>query len=168
MIVFLQALQPCCRIKLQVPALTSTIAATAIPTITSRFNSLDDVGWYGSSYLLTTTAFQPTVGKIYTYYSIKWIFMTALLIFELGSVVCATAPSSAALIIGRAIAGIGASAIYSGGMTILGYTVPLRKRSIYIALLTSMFGVSAIVGPLIGGALTDNLSWRWCFWINLP
>jgi len=71
------------------------------------------------------------------------------------------------LIVGRAVAGAGASAIFSGGMTIVGFTVPLRKRPIYIATLSSMFGVSSIIGPLLGGALTDKLTWRWCFWVRL-
>jgi len=71
------------------------------------------------------------------------------------------------LIVGRAVAGAGASAIFSGGMTIVGFTVPLRKRPIYIATLSSMFGVSSIIGPLLGGAFTDKLTWRWCFWVRL-
>jgi MFS family permease len=71
-------------------------------------------------------------------------------------------------IIGRAVAGAGAAALFSGGMTIIGYSVPLRKRPIYIAALSSMFGIASVVGPILGGALTDNVSWRWCFWINLP
>lgn len=71
------------------------------------------------------------------------------------------------LIVGRAVAGAGASAIFSGGMTIIGFTVPLRKRPIYIATLSSMFGISSIIGPLLGGAFTDKLTWRWCFWVRL-
>ena len=82
--------------------------------------------------------------------------MTALLIFELGSVLCATAKSSPMLIIGRAVAGAGAAALFSGGMTIVGFSVPLRKRAIYIASLSSMFGISSVVGPILGGALTGK------------
>ena len=151
-----------------VVALDNTIIATAIPRITTVFNSLNDVGWYGSSYLLTTTALQPSFGKVYTYYNIKWTYLSSLLIFELGSIVCAAARSSVMLIVGRAIAGAGAAALFSGGMTIVGYSVALRKRAVYIALLSSMFGISSVVGPILGGVLTDRASWRWCFWINLP
>ena len=151
-----------------VVALDNTIIATAIPKITTVFDSLNDVGWYGSSYLLTTTALQPSFGKIYTYYNIKWTYLSALLIFEIGSIVCAAATNSVMLIVGRAIAGAGAAALFSGGMTIVGFSVALRKRALYISLLSSMFGISSVVGPLLGGVLTDRASWRWCFWINLP
>jgi hypothetical protein len=137
-------------------ALDNTIIATAIPRITTVFNSLDDVGWYGSSYLLTTTSLQPSFGKIYTYFNIKWTYIIAIAIFEVGSVLCAAAVNSRMLIIGRAVAGIGAAAIFSGGMTIVGYSVPLRKRPIYIGLLSSMFGISSVIGPILGGALTDS------------
>lgn len=148
-------------------ALDNTIIATAIPKITSVFNSLEDVGWYGSSYLLTTTSLQPSFGKVYTYFDVKYTYLSALLIFEVGSIICAAATSSPMFIVGRAIAGAGAAALYSGGMTIIGFSVPLRKRAIYIAALSSMFGIASVVGPILGGAFTDRLPWRWCFWINL-
>ncbi len=139
-------------------ALDNTIIATAIPRITTVFNSLDDVGWYGSAYLLTTTSLQPSFGKVYTYFNIKWTYIIAIVIFEGGSVLCAAAQNSRMLIIGRAVAGVGAAAIFSGGMTIVGYSVPLRKRPIYIGLLSSMFGISSVIGPILGGALTDSMS----------
>ncbi|KAL6243104.1 hypothetical protein RBB50_010204 [Rhinocladiella similis] len=151
-----------------VVALDNTIIATAIPKITTVFNSLDDVGWYGSSYLLTTTSLQPSFGKVYTYFNVKWTYVVALVIFEFGSVLCGAAVNSTMLIVGRAIAGCGAAALFSGGMTIIGYSVPLRKRPLYIGLLSSMFGIASVVGPLLGGALTDRVTWRWCFYINLP
>ncbi|KAL9063117.1 MAG: hypothetical protein Q9157_008409 [Trypethelium eluteriae] len=155
-------------LALFVVALDNTIIATAIPRITSVFDSLDDVGWYGSSYLLTTTSLQPSFGKVYTYMDVKYTYLAALVIFEVGSILCAAATSSKMLIVGRAVAGAGAAALFSGGMTIIGFAVPLRRRPFYIALLASMFGISSIVGPILGGALTDRVSWRWCFWINLP
>ncbi|KAL5533396.1 hypothetical protein ACEPAF_5172 [Sanghuangporus sanghuang] len=149
-------------------SLDNTIIATAIPTITTVFDSLDDVGWYGSSYLLTTTSLQPTFGKIYTFFDVKWTYLSALVLFEAGSVICAAATSSPMLIVGRAVAGAGASALFSGGMTIIGFSVPLRRMPIYIATLSGMFGIASVVGPILGGTLTDKASWRWCFWINLP
>ncbi|TPX25788.1 hypothetical protein DIZ76_011245 [Coccidioides immitis] len=98
----------------------------------------------------------------------KWTFLSGIFIFELGSVICATAISSILLIVGRAIAGIGAAALFSGGLNIVAETVPLRKRAPYIALLSSMMAVSNIIGPPLGGIITNRLGWRWCFWVNLP
>ncbi|KAL4890731.1 major facilitator superfamily domain-containing protein [Aspergillus ambiguus] len=149
-------------------SLDNTILATAIPRITDQFKSLDDVGWYASSYLLTTCATTLLFGKLYTFYSTKWIYLIALCIFEVGSLVCGVAPSSVALILGRSIAGIGAGGLFSGGVIILAQAIPLERRPIYTGMLTSMFGVASVAGPLMGGAFTDHVTWRWCFYINLP
>lgn len=137
-------------------ALDNTIIATAIPKITTVFDSLGDVGWYGSSYLLTTTSLQPSFGKIYTYFDVKYTYLSAVVIFEIGSVICAAATSSPMFIVGRAVAGAGSAALFSGGMNIIGYSVPLQKRPIYIAALSSMFGIASVVGPILGGVLTDK------------
>ncbi|KAK0667512.1 putative efflux system protein [Cercophora samala] len=149
-------------------ALDNSIIATAIPKITDEFKSLPDVGWYASAYLLTTAAFQLLFGRFYTFFSIKWVYLIAIFIFEVGSLICAVANSSVTLIIGRAIAGVGAAGIFSGALTILAYSVPLAKRPIYTGAIGSMYGLASISGPLMGGAFTDHVTWRWCFYINLP
>ncbi|KAL8729324.1 MAG: hypothetical protein Q9166_004821 [cf. Caloplaca sp. 2 TL-2023] len=149
-------------------ALDTTIVAAATPRITDHFKKLEDVGWYGSAYLLTICAFQLAFGKCYSIFSIKAVFLTAVGIFELGSLICGVAPSSNALIIGRAIAGMGCAGIFSGALIIIAYSVPLHRRPAYTALIGAMYGVASIAGPLLGGVFTDHLSWRWCFYINLP
>ncbi|KAJ7124653.1 major facilitator superfamily domain-containing protein [Mycena crocata] len=151
-----------------VVALDNTIIATAIPKITDQFQSLDDVGWYGSAYLLTTTAFQLLYGRFYSFLSIKWVFITAISIFELGSLICGVAPNSNTLIVGRAMAGLGAAGIFTGALVIIAHTVPLEKRPIYSGIVGAVYGSASVGGPLIGGAFTDKLTWRWCFYINLP
>ncbi|KAJ7104358.1 major facilitator superfamily domain-containing protein [Mycena belliarum] len=149
-------------------ALDNTIIATAIPKITDEFKSLDDVGWYGSSYLLTTAATQLLFGKLYTFLPIKWVYVAAITIFEIGSTLCGAAPNSEALIIGRAIAGLGSAGIFSGAMIIVAHSVPLSKRPLYTGMLGGMYGIASVAGPLMGGAFTDKVTWRWCFYINLP
>ncbi|KAF2799290.1 MFS general substrate transporter [Melanomma pulvis-pyrius CBS 109.77] len=151
-------------------ALDRMIIATAIPSITNEFHSIEDIAWYGSAYMLTAAIFNPVFGKIYQLYSTKWVFLLSIVIFEIGSALCGAAPSSIAFIIGRAIAGIGAAGIFCGGIMIIVPLVPLRRRPVFTSLFGMAFGVSSVLGPLIGGTFTDdpNLTWRWCFYLNLP
>ncbi|KAJ7476934.1 MFS transporter [Mycena galericulata] len=149
-------------------ALDNTIIATAIPKITDHFKSLADVGWYGSAYLLTSASFQLLWGRFYSFLSIKWVYITAISIFELGSLICGVAPTSNALIVGRAIAGVGCAGIFSGALIIVAHSAPLPKRPMFTGLMGSMYGVASVAGPLMGGAFADKVTWRWAFFINLP
>ena len=127
------------------------------------------MGWYGSAYLLTICAFQLAFGKCYSVFSVKGVFLTAIGIFELGSLICGVAPSSNALIIGRAIAGMGCAGIFSGALIIIAYSVPLHRRPAYTlvilmsssdhnmevadsdsrGLIGAMYGVASIAGQLL-------------------
>ncbi|MCJ1249586.1 hypothetical protein MMC30_006812 [Trapelia coarctata] len=140
----------------------------AIPKITDDFNSYDDVGWYGSAYLITASALQPTYGRIFQDFNVKWSFLIALVVFEIGSLICAVAPNSTVLVVGRAIAGWGSAGILTGSFVVVAHSVPLQKRPVYTAAVGVMFGVGAFVGPILGGVFTERTGWRWCFYFNLP
>ncbi|KAF2176057.1 MFS general substrate transporter, partial [Zopfia rhizophila CBS 207.26] len=148
--------------------LDMNIIGVAVPVITTQFHSLDDIAWYSAAYLLTITAFQPCFGNVYKYFPAKVVFAGSILLFEIGSIICATANSSAVLIFGRAFLGFGASGLLQGALGIVSYIVRLEKVPMYQGFVAGAAAVSATAGPVIGGGLSDHVGWRWCFWINVP
>ena len=103
----------------------------------------------GANISLLPPAFQLLFGKFYTHFSIKWVFLVALFLFELGSLICGVAPSSTALIVGRAIAGFGSSGIFTGALVTIAHLVPLHKRPTFLGMIGGMYGIASVAGPLV-------------------
>ncbi|KAF2787729.1 MFS general substrate transporter [Melanomma pulvis-pyrius CBS 109.77] len=146
----------------------STIIGVVTPKITTAFHSMDDIAWYGSGYMLPHTVLQPTLGAVYRSFSVTWIYLISIAIFEVGSCLCAAAPSSAVFIVGRVIAGCGAAGVVQGTLSIVAASVPKKKVPLYYGYVLGLQAVSACTAPIFGGIFADKVSWRWCFYINLP
>jgi EmrB/QacA subfamily drug resistance transporter len=149
-------------------ALDQTIVATALPTIVADLGDAGHQSWVVTSYLLASTIVTALVGKLGDLFGRKRIFQAAVVFFVVGSVLCGLAQSMAMLVGSRALQGIGGGAITVTASALIGEVVPLRERGRYQGILGAVFGVTTVIGPLLGGYFTDYLTWRWAFWVNVP
>jgi EmrB/QacA subfamily drug resistance transporter len=149
-------------------ALDQTIVATALPTVVADLGGAGHQSWVVTSYLLASTIVTAIVGKLGDVFGRKTVFQTAVVFFLVGSVLCGLAGSMTMLVASRTLQGIGGGAIMVTSMAVIGEVIPLRDRGRYQGALGAVFGVTTVIGPLLGGFFTDNLTWRWAFWINVP
>jgi EmrB/QacA subfamily drug resistance transporter len=149
-------------------ALDQTVVGTAMPRIIADLNGLMHYAWVATSYLLASTASMPIWGKLSDAYGRRRFFMLGMIVFVGGSVLCGQAHTMTELIIFRGVQGIGAGAMMPISMAIIGDLFPPAQRARWSGVLMSVFAAATIIGPLLGGWITDNYSWRWVFYVNLP
>jgi len=148
--------------------LETSIIATALPKIVGDFNSFESFAWVGTSYIVTSAIATPLLGKLSDLYGRRRIFQITMFIFLVGSFLCGAANSMGQLIAARAFQGLGGGGIQALSFAVIGDIIPPRDRGRYIGYFTLAFVGSALLGPLVGGFIIDNYSWKWIFWINVP
>ncbi len=155
-------------LALMLASLDQNIVGIALPRIVSDLGGLSQLSWVVTSFLLTSTATTPLYGKLSDIYGRKPLFIAAILIFLGGSSLCGLSDTMTQLIIFRGIQGLGAGGLMTLAMTTVADLVPPRERGRYQGYFGAVFGIASIAGPLLGGFITDALSWRWIFYVNLP
>ena len=149
-------------------ALDQTIVSTALPTIVGELGGLSKLSWVVTAYMLTSTVATPLYGKLSDLYGRKLLFQAAIVIFVVGSLLAGVAQDMLQLVGARGIQGIGAGGLMAMAFAVIGEVVPPRERGRYTGYMGSVFAVSSVAGPLLGGFFVDSLSWRWVFFINVP
>src|SRR5436309_9287764 len=149
-------------------ALEATVVSTAMPTVIASLGGLDRYSWVFSAYLLTSTASVPLWGRLSDLFGRRRVYLTAIAIFLTGSMLAGVSQTMWQLVIFRALQGLGAGGLIPLALTIIGEIYTLAERTRMQAVFSSVWGVSSIAGPLVGGFITDAISWRWVFYLNLP
>ena len=149
-------------------SLDQTIVSTALPTIVGDLGGISKLAWVVTAYLLASTVVGPFYGKLGDQYGRKVVLQSAIVIFLVGSALCGISQNMTELIVFRAIQGLGGGGLFVTTIAVVGDIIPPRDRGRYQGLFGGVFGVSTVIGPLLGGFFVDNLSWRWIFYVNIP
>ena len=155
-------------VGLLLASLDQTIVSTALTRISEDFHRLDLYSWVVTSYLLTSTVTTPLYGKISDLFGRKRIFQASIVLFLIGSILSGLSQNMYQLILFRGVQGLGAGGLMSLAMAIVGDVIPPRQRGRYQGYFGAVFGTASVLGPLVGGFLVDQASWRWVFYVNLP
>ena len=158
----------CTMLGMFVAAMDQTVVGTAMPRVIASLGGLHLYSWVFTAYMLTSTTTVPIVGKLSDLYGRKLFFLAGIIVFLAGSALAGTSQSMVQLITFRAVQGIGGGFIMANAFALLGDLFAPAERGKYTGLMTGVFGLASVLGPLIGGGITDSLNWRWVFYVNLP